>query len=145
MRLTSAVLAAAVAAPAAVSALDLRLLTYNIRLATNRPGKNELRWKDRRAMMTQQLKDESNENTLMCFQEAYHHVIEDINSDLGSSWSWVGRGRDDGKEKGEFSPIFYRNDVWDINNSNTYWLSKTPRSEERRVGKECRSRWSEEQ
>lgn len=77
-------------------------------------------------MMTQQLKDESNENTLMCFQEAYHHVIEDINSDLGSSWSWVGRGRDDGKEKGEFSPIFYRNDVWDINNSNTYWLSKTP-------------------
>ncbi|KAK0384255.1 hypothetical protein NLU13_8343 [Sarocladium strictum] len=126
MRISTAVLAAAVAVPAAVSALDLRLLTYNVRIATKRTGKNELRWNDRRPMMTEQLKDESNANTLMCFQEAYHHVVEDINHDLGDRWSWVGRGRDDGDKKGEFSPIFYRHDVWDLRASHTYWLSKTP-------------------
>lgn len=126
MRFTSAVLGALAAAPSVVSALDLRLLTYNIRYANNRPGKNELRWNDRRPMLAQQLKDESNENTLMCFQEAYHHVVQDISTDLGDDWSWVGRGRDDGDKKGEFSPIFYRNDIWHVSASNTYWLSSTP-------------------
>lgn len=128
MKLTPVLLAATAAPATLVSALDLRLITYNIRIATGSPGKNEMRWSDRRPLLTQQLKHESksNSNTLMCFQEVYDHVVDDIQDDLGSSWSHTGKGRDDGDRKGEFSPIFYRNDAWTLDASNTYWLSKTP-------------------
>ena len=38
----------------------------------------------------------------------------------------VGVGREDGKEKGEFSPIFYRKDRFKELKSGTFWLSETP-------------------
>lgn len=126
MRLTQLLLMGSAGPALIVSALDLRLITYNVRLATGSPGKNELPWSDRRPLLTEQLKSISNADTLMCFQEAFDHVVDDINNDLGDEWSHAGKGRDDGDRKGEFSPVFYRNDAWDLTASNTYWLSKTP-------------------
>ncbi len=38
----------------------------------------------------------------------------------------VGVGREDGKEKGEFSPIFYRKNRFKKLKSGTFWLSETP-------------------
>lgn len=38
----------------------------------------------------------------------------------------VGVGREDGKEKGEFSPVFYRKDRFKELKSGTFWLSETP-------------------
>ncbi len=38
----------------------------------------------------------------------------------------VGVGREDGKEKGEFSPIFYRKDRFKELKSGSFWLSETP-------------------
>lgn len=38
----------------------------------------------------------------------------------------VGVGRDDGEKAGEFSPILYRPDVWELKSQETKWLSKTP-------------------
>jgi len=35
-------------------------------------------------------------------------------------------GRDDGKNGGEFSPIFYRKDRFTVLDSGTFWLSETP-------------------
>ena len=35
-------------------------------------------------------------------------------------------GRDDGREAGEYSPIFYDADVWDLKGWETVWLSPTP-------------------
>jgi hypothetical protein len=35
-------------------------------------------------------------------------------------------GRDDGKEKGEFSAIFYDTNRLQVLNSGTFWLSETP-------------------
>lgn len=43
-----------------------------------------------------------------------------------SQWTYIGLGRDDGKSKGEFSPVFYNAAVWDCERSKTYWLSPTP-------------------
>lgn len=126
MRITGAAIAAVAAAPALVSALDLRLITYNIRQATNRPGKNEKHWNERRPLVTTQLNIEANEDTLMCFQEVFDHVLEDLKTDLGEKWDSVGVGRDDGKTRGEFSPILYRKDVWTVDSKKTYWLSPTP-------------------
>ncbi|GAA3582417.1 endonuclease/exonuclease/phosphatase family protein [Snuella lapsa] len=41
-------------------------------------------------------------------------------------YNTVGVGREDGKDKGEFSPIFYRKDRFEALQSNTFWLSETP-------------------
>jgi endonuclease/exonuclease/phosphatase family metal-dependent hydrolase len=45
---------------------------------------------------------------------------------LGPSWGHIGQGREDGKQAGEYSPIFFRTDRWLCENSRTYWLSETP-------------------
>jgi endonuclease/exonuclease/phosphatase family metal-dependent hydrolase len=63
---------------------------------------------------------------LMCFQEVLHQQLTDLQTDLGSSWSHVGTGRDDGKTAGEYSPIFYRPSAWQLQRNSTYWLSPTP-------------------
>jgi hypothetical protein len=41
-------------------------------------------------------------------------------------WAYIGVGRDDGKEKGEYSPIIYRPRVWRVDGWRTVWLSETP-------------------
>ena len=41
-------------------------------------------------------------------------------------YGWVGVGRDDGKEAGEFSAVFYRKNQFELKDSGTFWLSETP-------------------
>lgn len=110
------------------STLDLRLITYNVRSLTRKTEKHERHWNDRRHLFTDQLKDlsDGNPNTLMCLQEVMASQLDDIQSGLGGSWAHVGVGRDDGKRGGEFSPIFYKSDAWNLIHHQTYWLSQTP-------------------
>lgn len=37
-----------------------------------------------------------------------HNQVKDLEALLHDEYDWVGVGRDDGKEKGEYSPVFYR-------------------------------------
>ncbi|RDB30235.1 hypothetical protein Hypma_007157 [Hypsizygus marmoreus] len=57
------------------------------------------------------------------FQEALVRQVKDLAELFGKEWSWVGVGRDDGIAAGEFSPIFFKNDVKLISND-SFWLSK---------------------
>ncbi len=41
-------------------------------------------------------------------------------------YDYVGVGREDGKEEGEFTPVFYKRDKFDLIDSNTFWISETP-------------------
>ena len=43
-----------------------------------------------------------------------------------TDYAWVGVGRDDGKTKGEYSPIFYNKKRFKLIIHNTFWLSKSP-------------------
>lgn len=52
-----------------------------------------------------------------------------LNSNISQTelpWDYIGVGRDDGKEAGEYSPIFFRPAVWQLQNWTTIWLSPTP-------------------
>lgn len=40
--------------------------------------------------------------------------------------NWIGVGRDDGGEKGEFQAIFYNEDKFKLLHNSTFWLSTTP-------------------
>lgn len=41
-------------------------------------------------------------------------------------YDYVGVGRDDGKEGGEFSAVFYKKEKYELLNSGSFWLSETP-------------------
>ncbi|KAK1988212.1 endonuclease/Exonuclease/phosphatase [Colletotrichum cereale] len=108
--------------------LTLRLVTYNIRWATPVAGPNEAPWPTRRPRLAAQLNYETagRPESLLCMQEVLEQQLLDIAGDLGPSWTHVGVGRDDGAASGEFSPILYRPDTWDLVENRTYWLSETP-------------------
>ncbi len=42
------------------------------------------------------------------------------------AYDYVGIGRDDGKEAGEFSAVFYKKDKYELLDSGSFWLSETP-------------------
>lgn len=112
----------------------VRLITHNIRYATTSPFKGEEKWEVRCPRLCAQLHFNScnQPGTFICLQEALNKQLNNIldslnsNGDLGASWDYLGVGRDDGKKAGEYNPIFYRSDVWDLEKQQTLWLSETP-------------------
>ncbi|MBO7377145.1 MAG: endonuclease/exonuclease/phosphatase family protein [Clostridia bacterium] len=59
------------------------------------------------------------------FQEASPAWMATLSSGLSSDYAWVGEGREGGS-KGEYNPIFYRKDKFNLISSGTKWLSDTP-------------------
>ena len=111
--------------------IQFRVLTHNIRYATNAPFKGEERWPIRRPLLCSQLLFHSNNpETFICLQEVLHLQLCDIMNSLNNAceeWAYIGVGRDDGKTAGEYSPIIYRPDVWKLKRWVPCWLSPTPR------------------
>lgn len=110
------------------SSLPLRLISLNIRYATNSPVNGEKPWRERCPMLTNQLRfiTTGQENPFICLQECLYTQLKDIHNELGDSWSYIGRGREDGEQGGEFSPVFYRADAWTCVRHEVRWLSETP-------------------
>lgn len=116
--------------------LPIRVLTHNIRYATNSPFRGERPWPERRQLLLNELEYHTRyaADAFICLQEVLHNQLEDIraglNPELGSAttqaWSYIGVGRDDGQQGGEYSPIFYRPSVWNLLHWETVWLSETP-------------------
>ncbi|KAK4457006.1 Endonuclease/exonuclease/phosphatase [Cladorrhinum samala] len=106
----------------------IRLITLNVRFATKNPGPGEEPWSVRCPKLCAQLKfiTSGHASAFICLQEVLHSQLLHVQARLGSSWSHIGQGRDDGKQGGEFSPIFFRVDEWDCERHKTLWLSKTP-------------------
>ena len=58
-------------------------------------------------------------------QECFIHQLKDMKEAL-PGYDYIGVGRDDSKEKGEHSAIFYRTDKFDVIEKGDFWLSETP-------------------
>ncbi len=60
-------------------------------------------------------------------QEGLLHQLEYMKSEL-DSMKWIGVGRTDGKEEGEFSALFYNSERFELaeDSDSTIWLSETP-------------------
>lgn len=58
-------------------------------------------------------------------QEVLVGQLEYLKDNL-NQYSYVGVGREDGKGKGEFAPIFYNKERFKEIKSGTFWLSETP-------------------
>ncbi|PNY29839.1 Uncharacterized protein TCAP_00247 [Tolypocladium capitatum] len=110
------------------TSMPLRLISFNIRYATRRPVRGEQPWNVRCPKLGAQLRfvTTGHRSPFVCLQEALYSQVNDVQAQLGPSWAHIGRGRGDGETDGEFSPVFYRADVWKCVRSETRWLSPTP-------------------
>lgn len=110
----------------------IRLLTHNIRYATNSRFRGEEPWAVRKSRMISQLRFNTAgfPESLICLQEVLHEQLLDIlaglNADTQGEWQYIGVGRDDGKEAGEYSPIIFRPAAWNLLEFQCVWLSETP-------------------
>jgi endonuclease/exonuclease/phosphatase family metal-dependent hydrolase len=102
-------------------AQSVTVMSYNIRLDTENDGVNQ--WKNRTEKVYSLIRKYNPD--LVGVQEALHNQMMDLKTNL-PEYDFVGVGRDDGKEKGEYSAIFYKKDMYDIIDQNTFWLSETP-------------------
>ena len=114
-----------------IGPLPIRLLTHNVRYATGSPFKGEDVWEVRRPRMINELKFNTYHcaESFICLQEVLHRQLLDVLTGLngeGMKWAYIGVGRDDGHEAGEYSPIIYQPEVWELLHWKTVWLSETP-------------------
>lgn len=100
---------------------SLKIMTYNIRLNTVSDGINA--WPNRREKVFELIKKYSPD--AFGVQEALPDQMQDLANAL-PDYAYVGVGRDDGKEKGEYTAIFYKKSRLTVMNSRSFWLSETP-------------------
>ncbi|KAL2392802.1 hypothetical protein ABEF93_000928 [Exophiala dermatitidis] len=138
--------------PSSTALLPLRIITHNIRFANTTPEQHECLWEDRFPHLSSHFKYHTRPHfappsTLVCMQEVLHRQLQDlINHTFNTSksstvsttgneagpvgaddndWTYVGVGRDDGKTKGEYSPIFFRKSAWKLLHFETVWLNES--------------------
>ncbi|KAH8781325.1 endonuclease/Exonuclease/phosphatase [Diaporthe sp. PMI_573] len=61
-------------------------------------------------------------------QEVLDNQLNDIMDAMKQTGAWehIGVARDDGKSDGEYNPIIYKTDVFELVHEETKWLSETP-------------------
>ena len=99
----------------------LRVMTFNIRY--DNPGDGPDQWRFRRDGVAELIR--AQQIDLVGCQEALRNQVADLEERL-PGYSWYGVGRDDGQERGEFVPIFYRTDRFDVLDKSSFWLSEEP-------------------
>ncbi|MDG2397185.1 MAG: endonuclease/exonuclease/phosphatase family protein [Flavobacteriaceae bacterium] len=98
-------------------------MSYNIRYANSSDGINK--WENRKDALTNLLNYYNPD--IIGLQEALFSQIKFINSRL-PLYNKIGIAREDGLQKGEYSPILYNVKKFKLLASNTFWLSNTPDS-----------------
>lgn len=98
----------------------MRVMSFNIR-CTN-VGTDS--WEDRIGIVSQTMLD--SEADSIGVQEATPEWMATLKETVGDKYAYVGVGRDDGDNKGEYSSIFYLKDKYTAVESGTFWLSETP-------------------
>lgn len=102
-------------------ATSFRVMSYNIRY--NNPNDGVHAWPNRADRVASSIL--FNQADLIGVQEALKGQLDELALKL-PGYKWLGVGRDDGKESGEYSAIFYRTARFKPVDSGTFWLSKNP-------------------
>jgi endonuclease/exonuclease/phosphatase family metal-dependent hydrolase len=100
--------------------VTLRAMTFNIRYDNPADGQNA--WPHRKDLVAKVIGQHAD---IAGLQEVTYQQLEDLRQRL-PNFAAYGVGRDDGQKKGEFSPILYRRDRFEIVSGETFWLSETP-------------------
>ncbi|MGE5411338.1 MAG: endonuclease/exonuclease/phosphatase family protein [Clostridiales bacterium] len=101
----------------------LRVMTYNIRYAGTVASDSAFAWENRKEQVASMVR--FNRADIAGMQEVLKLQLDDLKKML-PEFDALGLGRDDGKESGEYSAIFYRKNRLSVLKSATFWLSETP-------------------
>jgi endonuclease/exonuclease/phosphatase family metal-dependent hydrolase len=104
------------------NAQGLNVMTFNIRL--NIAVDSLDAWPYRKGKVPSQIL--FHDVHLLGVQEALHDQMMDLRAGL-PQFKGLGGGREDGKEKGEYSAIFYDTTRLQLLQTNMFWLSETPK------------------
>jgi endonuclease/exonuclease/phosphatase family metal-dependent hydrolase len=100
---------------------DVRVMSYNIRYGTANDGENH--WDKRREFLLATIKvfdpDLLGTQETLGFQRDY--LAEQL-----PNYEALGVGRDDGKEKGEMTALYFKRERFEKLDSGHFWLSETP-------------------
>lgn len=98
-----------------------KFMTYNLRYNNSGDGIN--RWDARKANVVDLITKYSPD--VFGTQEGLTDQVSYLDSAL-TDYSYVGVGRDDGKQKGEYCAVFYKTVKYNLIKQSTFWLSDTP-------------------
>jgi len=102
-------------------AQSVKVMTYNIRYDTPVDSINQ--WPKRMFKVIELIR--KYDPDILGIQEALHHQVTDLLKSF-PDYNYIGVGRDDGKNKGEFSAILYKKERFNVVKQNTFWLSEQP-------------------
>lgn len=96
-------------------------ITYNLRY--DNPGDGINRWDLRKANVVDLI--ERYQPDVFGTQEGLNQQVVFLDSAL-TDYSYVGVGRNNGKQKGEYCALFYKTAQYNLIEQSTFWLSDTP-------------------
>ncbi|MDZ7717196.1 MAG: endonuclease/exonuclease/phosphatase family protein [Balneolaceae bacterium] len=99
----------------------IRVMSFNIRYDNPEDGPDA--WPNRKDFVASTI--QFHKSDIIGIQEGLVHQLHDLDGFLGE-FDRVGVGRDDGKEAGEFSAIYYKANRFEPIKTETFWLSETP-------------------
>ncbi|MBR4995875.1 MAG: endonuclease/exonuclease/phosphatase family protein [Alistipes sp.] len=106
-----------------VAAQEFVVGSYNIRNSNSGDARNGNGWDLRCPVICDQV--EWNDFDIFGAQEVKHNQLVDMLKGL-PGYDYEGVGRDDGKQEGEYSPIFYKKSRFKKLDGGTFWISETP-------------------
>lgn len=99
----------------------VKVMSFNIRMDNKGDGDNQ--WTNRKDFACRLV--HFYQPDLIGTQEVLHHQLMDMKQRL-PDYGVAGVGREDGKEKGEYSAVFYKKGRFELLENNTFWLSEQP-------------------
>lgn len=98
----------------------ITVATYNMRYDNKEDEEKGNGWKQRCPVIAGMIRFHGFD--IFGTQECLRHQLEDIKSSL-PGFTFIGVGRDDGKEAGEHSAIFYNTEKFKLLENGNFWLS----------------------
>ncbi len=105
-----------------VNSETLSAMTFNIRLDVAKDGINS--WVHRKEASVATIK--KYDPDIVGMQEVLHNQLLYLNDNL-EEYTFYGVGRQDGKEAGEYCPIYYKESEFELLDKGTFALSRTPK------------------
>ena len=103
-----------------ITAQCLKVATYNIRNENSGDVSNGNGWAKRCPVICNLI--QFHDFDIFGAQEVLHGQLLNMLNAL-PEYNYIGVGRDDGKEKGEYAPIFYKTEKFKLLKSGHYWMS----------------------
>jgi len=101
--------------------VEIKVMSFNIRY--DEPDDADNNWKYRKDNAAKVIL--FNDADVIGMQEVLHSQLQDLRNRL-PEYNYIGVARDDGKEDGEYVPLFFKANRFEEINSGTFWLNENP-------------------